>query len=135
MKQCYLLPLLLLFPLLAHADGLKAIGEAWALLAMLALGVAVLLLGLFIASLYRPRWRWLLVLQVPVMVVCILMHGLAGETSQSPPEFTILMQLSILLTDLMLVRQFRSAFVRALGMVAVVGSGAGFLYLVVGLCR
>ena len=136
MKQRYLLCLLLLTPLLAHADGLKALGEAWALLAMLALGFAVLLLGTLFATLYRPQWRGLLALQVPIMLVFILLHGVASEGAQeSPPFLTAMMQLSILLAGLTLARQVRQVFVRAVGVVAVIGSGFGLFVLFLGLFR
>jgi len=52
---------------------------------------------------------------------------------ESPPALTALMQLSILLAGLTLARQVRQVAVRAVGVVAVAGSGFGLLILLLGL--
>jgi len=68
------------------------------------------------------------------MVVFILLHGMVSEGSmESPPALTALMQLSILLAGLTLARQVRQVAVRAVGVVAVAGSGFGLLILLLGL--
>lgn len=57
MKKRYVLSLLLLSPFLAHADALKALGEAQAFFALLILGIIILVIIGFLIVIYRwPHW-------------------------------------------------------------------------------
>ena len=117
MKKSYLLSLLLLSPFLAHADALKALGEAQAFFALLMLGIIILVIIGFLIVIYSwPHWAG-----VPYVVgLPLALIAWARLAADSPGiGINMLLLLALLLNGLVWVRRFRPMPVRIAGVLAI----------------
>lgn len=123
-KQRYLLPLLLLAPLLAHADALSAYGLGEALELYLGIFLAITVGGLLLVSWWRPQWRRLYVGAVFACCMAVLCYfGTDG-----PSLFWVATVLfTVVVLGLLLGSQARSAALRKAVSLVVKVAGLGLL--------
>lgn len=120
MKKRYLLSLLLLSPFLAHADALKALGEAQAFFALLILGIIILVIIGFLIVIYSiyswPHWAGVpYVVGLPLALIAYVRLAV-----DSPGVgINMLLLLALLLNGLVWVRRFRPMPVRIAGVLAI----------------
>jgi hypothetical protein len=121
MKKSYLLSLLLLSPFLAHADALRALGEAQFYFMLIMLGVTILVVIGFLIVIYSwPQWSGVpYVLGLPLFIIAWV--RLAAD--YPGVGINLLLLLALLLNGLVWVRRFRPMPVRVVGvLVLLVGS-------------
>jgi hypothetical protein len=120
MKQRYLLPLLLLTPVLAHADALSALGEAQFYFALIMLGVTILVIIGFLIVIYSwPRWAGVpYILGIPLL----LLTWVRFTAAYPGKGLNLALLFALFLNGLVWVRQFRPQPVRIAGKLAIAGS-------------
>jgi hypothetical protein len=125
MKKSYLLSLLLLSPFLAHADALKALGEAQAFIALLILGLISLVVIGFLFVIYKwPQGAGVpYVVGVPLFIITWV--RLAAD--YPGVGLNMLLLLALLLNGLVWVRRFRPMPVRIAGVLALLVGSIGLV--------